>query len=324
MTEPHSPSSAREGFEFVRLVGEERRVGAKLASVSRHWQGKNERFLVISPHDDDAVLGAGLLIQLAKREKVPVYIMIVTDGSMGYCSIKERNTIAEIRRSETFECYQTLAVPKTNIVWLGYPDCQLSNFRGRRPAIRSQKSETRNQISDICSLSSVFLAIEGFIGLQNTFTYYLRKIRPTQCFLPTRNDLHPDHRIIYEEFLISLFHAAGNIWPELGRPLSKVPYINTYAVYCDFAAPPTLRMRTPMSYLDKKLKAIAAFRSQRQISSLIENVRHCGPEEYIRSIDFKLYHPASYRNKFDLDTRYLLLDTRMRSNIKYRASKIEK
>ena len=280
----------QQKFEFVRLVGEERRVGSKLASVSRHWQDKKERFLVISPHDDDAALGAGLFIQLAKRENVPIHIIIVTDGSMGYCSIKERDTVAEIRRSETFECYQNLEVPKANIVWLGFPDCQISNFRGRSPA--EPDNHSFDQAQDR-------LAIAGFVGLQNTFTYYLRKIRPTQCFLPTHNDLHPDHRIIYEEFLISLFHSAGNIWPELGRPVSKVPYVHTYAVYCDFAAPPTLRMRTPTSYLDKKLKAIAAFRSQKQISSLIDNVRHCGPEEYIRAIDFKLYHPASYRNKFE-------------------------
>ncbi|OHB62493.1 MAG: hypothetical protein A2167_03260 [Planctomycetes bacterium RBG_13_46_10] len=300
----------------MRLVGEERRVGDKLASVSRHWQGKKERFLVISPHDDDAVLGAGLLIQLAKREKVPVHIMIVTDGSMGYCKSKERRTITEIRRSETFQCYQSLGVPKINILWLGFPDCQLSNFRGRREAQCSILDSRYSQNTDIRESSiknrESELEIEGFIGLQNTFTYYLRKIKPTQCFLPTQNDLHPDHRIIYEEFLISLFHSAGDIWPELGKPVSAVPYVNTYAIYCDFAAHPTLRMRTPVSYLDKKLEAIAAFRSQRQISTLIKNVRHGGSEEYIRSIDFKLYDPASYRNKFDLDTRYLLLDTRMR------------
>jgi len=271
-----------EEFKFVRLVGNERRVGSYLASVSRHWQGKKERFLMISPHDDDVVLGAGLLIQLAKRENVPVHILIVTDGRMGYCSADEKDSIADIRRNESFECYQSLGIPKKNIVWLGFPDCRLNNYRGRSPA----------ELDDP-------LAIGGFTGLQNAFTYHLRKIKPTQCFLPTCNDLHPDHRIIYEEFLISLFHSAGNIWPELGKPLSNVPYVHTFAVYCDFAAPPTLRMRTPKSYLENKLKAISAFRSQRQISSLIKNVRHCGPEEYIRAIDFKLYHPADYRNQFE-------------------------
>jgi len=272
----------QEEIEFVRLVGNERRVGSYLATVSQHWQDKKGRFLMISPHDDDAALGAGLLIQLAKRENVPVHILIVTDGSMGYCSVDEKDSIAEIRRNESFECYQSLGVPKKNIIWLDFPDCQLNNYRGRSPA------ET-----------DVPLSINGFTGLQNAFTYHLRKIKPTQCFLPTWNDLHPDHRIIYEELLISLFHAAGNIWPELGKPLSNVPYVHTFAVYCDFLAPPTLRMRTPKSYLKKKLKAISAFRSQKQISSLIENVRHCGPEEYIRAIEFKLYHPANYRNLFE-------------------------
>ncbi len=275
----------QEQFEFVRLVGNERRVGPRLGDVSRHWRDKGERFLMVSPHDDDAVLGAGLLIQLAKRENVPVHILIVTDGSMGYCSIEEKDTIADIRRQETFECYQSLGVPKENIVWLGYPDCRLNAYRGRDLA----------QAADP-------LAISGYVGLQNSFTHHLRQIRPTQVFLPTYNDLHPDHRIVYDEFLISLFHSAGNIWPELGNPLEAVPYVNTYAVYCDFLAPPTLRMRTPGSYLDDKLKAIGAFRSQKQISSLIENVRHCGPEEYIRAIDFKLYHPAGYRNMFEEKT----------------------
>ena len=280
----------QENFEFVRLVGKERRTGSKLADVSRHWQGKEERLLMISPHDDDAVLGAGLLIQLARREKVPVHILIVTDGSMGYCSLDEKDSIAEIRRNESFECYQSLGVPKKNIIWLGFPDCQINNHRGRHPAAGDDP-----------------VAISGFSGLQNAFTHHLRMIKPTQCFLPTWNDLHPDHRIVYDEFLISLFHSAGNIWPELGKHLEKVPYVNTYAVYCDFAEPPTLRMRTPIAYLENKLKAIGAFRSQKQISSLIENVRHCGPEEYIRAIDFKLYHPASYRNMFEEQTEFRMV-----------------
>jgi len=282
----------QEKIEFVRLVGNERRVGSHLAGVSRHWQGDKEHFLMVSPHDDDAVLGAGLLMQLAKRENVPVHILIVTDGSMGYCSLDEKDSITEIRRNESFECYQSLGVPKENIVWLGFPDCQLNRYRGRRPADPNDA-----------------VAIKGFTGMQNAFTYHLRKIKPTQCFLPTSNDLHPDHRFVYDEFLISLFHSAGNIWPELGEPLNSVPYVNTFAVYCDFLAPPTLRMRTPQAYLENKLEAISAFRSQKQISSLIENVRHCGPEEYIRAIDFRLYHPSSYRNLFEDKTALGMLMT---------------
>lgn len=274
-----------EKIEFVRLVGNERRVGDTLQSVSRHWKDGKESFLMISPHDDDVVFGAGFLMQLAKRENVPVYILIVTDGSMGYCRNEEKSTISDVRKHETFECYQSLGIPKENIIWLGFPDCRLNYHRGRTHA------EDDNP-----------MAIEGFSGLQNSFTHYLRKIRPTQCFIPTNQDLHPDHRIVYEEFLISCFHATGDIWPELGTALSKIPYINELAVYCDFALPPTLRITTPKSYLDKKLKAMGAFRSQKQMSLLIENVRQSGAQEYLRNIEFSLYHPSTYHNMFEEKT----------------------
>ena len=121
----------KEQVQFVRLVGTERRAGESLSSISRHWQGEKESFMIVSPHDDDAVLGAGLLIQLAKRENVPVYIIIVTDGSMGYCSFNQKESIAKIRRQETFEAYEKIGVPRENIVWLGYPDCKINNYRGR-------------------------------------------------------------------------------------------------------------------------------------------------------------------------------------------------
>ena len=73
-------------FQFVRLGESERRVGPTLASVSRHWKQSEERFLFISPHDDDVVIGGGLMIQSALKEGVPVHVAVVTDGSMGYCS----------------------------------------------------------------------------------------------------------------------------------------------------------------------------------------------------------------------------------------------
>jgi LmbE family N-acetylglucosaminyl deacetylase len=211
-----------------------------------------------------------------------VHILIVTDGSMGYCSDAEKDTIVEIRRKETFDCYEALGVPRHNIHWLGFPDCQLTSYRGRSPAKPGDKA-----------------VIMNFSGLQNAFTHYLRKIKPTQCFLPTSNDLHPDHRIVHEELLISLFHSSGNIWPELGAPLEKVPYVHEMGVYCDFPEAPKLRVRTPMSYLEKKLNAIGAFKSQTQIGSLIDIVRNGGPEEYLRAVEFKLYQPSRYRDMFE-------------------------
>jgi LmbE family N-acetylglucosaminyl deacetylase len=269
-------------YQFVRLVGEERRVGSTLASVSRHWRQDEECFLFVSPHDDDAVIGAGLLIQAALREKVPVHVAIVTDGSQGYCSLDERETISDIRRKETYAAYRALGIKKSNIHWLGYPDCQLTGYMGRRP------------VRDDDSVSS-----HGYTGLQNSFTELLRQIRARQVFLPTYADLHPDHRIVYSEMMISCFHASGAIWPELGKPLKRPPYINEMAVYCNFPTPPEFRLKTPMTALGKKLKAIMKFESQKQIASLVKVIERNGPYEYLRPADISLYHPSVYRDQFE-------------------------
>ena len=222
-----------------------------------------------------------MFIQLAVRENIPVHVWVVTDGSMGYCSNEEKGNIAQIRKLEAIDSYTSLGVPREHIIFLNFPDCQLENYKGRHPSANDSHS------------------IEGFTGLQNAFTYYLRKIRPTQCFVPTISDLHPDHKVTNEELQISLFHAGGNIWPELGPALEKIPYIHEMAVYCDFPLPPTLRVCTPMEYLEKKLNALAAFKSQKQIDTLIEIVRKSGPQEYIRSIDFNLYQPQAYYDTFE-------------------------
>ena len=277
-----SQMAKKESYEFVRLVGDERRVGPTLASVSRHWRKGRECFLFLSPHDDDVIIGGGLLIQELIREKVPVHLAVVTDGAMGYCSMKQKKTIAQIRAQETIDVCRILGIPQKNIHLLQFPDCQLANFMGRRPAVENDPA-----------------VIEGFTGLQNAFTALLRKVQPTQVFLPTNTDIHPDHRIVHSELLISAFHSSGDIWPELGETLKDTPYIHEMAIYCNFPTRPKLRLTAPLGVLENKLRAIAAFKSQKQIKSLVNIIRHGGPLEYFRPVEFQLYHPHIYRDQFE-------------------------
>lgn len=270
-------------FQFVRLVGDERRVGPTLESVSRRWKETDGRFLFISPHDDDVVIGGGLMIQSALKEGVSVHVAVVTDGSMGYCTKSEKGRISEIRRDETYASLKILGVPKDNVHWLGFPDCQLTAFQGRRAAGPDEPAQ-----------------LHGYTGLQNSLTGLLREVRPDQVFLPTDSDLHPDHRIVHSELLISLFHAAGSIWPELGKPLKDVPYIHELAVYCNFPSPPKLRIKAPKAAFAKKLKAIMEFKSQKQIGAVVQIVERGGPLEYLRPLDFALYNPAVYEDMFDV------------------------
>jgi hypothetical protein len=141
-------------------------------------------------------------------------------------------------------------------------------------------------------------AIEGFTRLKPSFTYFLRQIRPPQVFVPTINDLHPDHNVTNEQLKISLFHSTSDIWPELEAPLDAVLAIHELAIYCDFPEPSTLRIASDGTTFEKTLTAIAAFVFQKQIAKLIEHVRNAGPQEYVRTNSFCFYQPETYHHLF--------------------------
>ena len=134
--------------------------------------------------------------------------------------------------------------------------------------------------------------------MQISLTRLLRQVRPTRVFLPTSSDLHPDHRIVHEELMISLFHAQGGIWPQLGESIAEVPRVYELAIYCDFPEPPQIRVETPVSMLETKLQAIRAYASQEQIGALVEVQRATGPIEYIRELKFRFYAPQQYNELF--------------------------
>jgi LmbE family N-acetylglucosaminyl deacetylase len=251
-----------------------------IAELLDDWRGPAESWLFISPHDDDIVLGGGLTFQAGIAEGAQVYATIVTDGRMGYCRIEQRDSIVTIRREEATKALACLGLPAERLYFLGYPDGQLSAWSG---------AFVRNGESGLG---------EETFGIQMAFTRLLRQVRPTRVFVPTSADLHPDHRIVHEQLMISLFHAQGNIWPQLGMPISEVPRVYELAVYCDFPDPPQIRVETPPEMLETKLRAIAAFCSQEQIGAVVDIQRGIGPIEYVRELKFRLYSPKQYGDLF--------------------------
>ena len=147
-----------------------------------------------------------------------VHAVVVTDGRMGYCRFEQRRNITKIRRAEAEKSYQILGLPPGRLRFIECPDCNLNAYRGRHFTTIGAPTE-----------------IEGAGGMQNAITYALRQVRPNRVFLPTSADLHPDHQIVHEEVLISLFHAQGNIWPELGPPIAEVPKVYEFAVLLRFS-----------------------------------------------------------------------------------------
>ena len=268
-------------FQFTRLQeGQTLRTPLLMEALRAKDPGK-ETWLFVSPHDDDLAVGAGLWLQAAVRAGVNVQVLVVTDGRMGYCSMDQKDRIVEIRKAEAIASFQILGIPASHLHFLNFPDGGLYASQGRRLAATGEN------------------AIAGYTGLQNAFTHHLRHVRPARVLVPTPTDLHPDHQITHNELMICLFHSAGDIWPELGRPLTEVPAVYELAIYCDFASPPNLELRTSQPIFETKLKSIAAYKSQAQIASLVESQRQAGPVEYLREVNFQFYSPANHVKRFE-------------------------
>jgi LmbE family N-acetylglucosaminyl deacetylase len=250
---------------------------SNIAELFPDWKGDEECWLFVSPHDDDIVIGAGLTLLTGLAEGAQVHAAVATDGSMGYCKLSQRDTVAKVRLAEAKRSFQTLGMPENHLWFLGFPDCDLHRHRGRRFSTAGLPSD-----------------IAGASGLQNAFTYVLRQVRPTRVFIPTITDLHPDHQIVNEELLISLFHSQGTIWPELGDPIPAIPKVYEFATYCDYITPPQIRIETTPAMFETKLQGILAYASQEQIGETLEGQRKAGPVEYLRDMEFHFYSPSSY------------------------------
>ena len=266
---------------YLRRRDGELLTTTNIAELFPDWKGPDECWMFVSPHDDDVAIGAGLTFQAGLIEGVNVHAVVVTDGRMGYCDFQQRRDIIKVRRAEAEKSYGLLGLPAQRLRFIECPDCNLSAFRGRHFTVIGAPTE-----------------IEGAGGMQNAFTHALRQVRPNRVFLPTSADLHPDHQIVHEEVLISLFHAQGNIWPELGEPIADVPTVYEFACYCDFPKPPQIRIEATPEMLDAKLKAISAYASQDQVQLVVAIQRNVGPIEYLHELGFHFYRPEQYHALF--------------------------
>jgi len=252
-----------------------------LAGITGNDHVAGETWLFACPHDDDIAIGGGLWMKAACEAGIDVHLLAATDGRMGYCSAEEKDTITQVRASELIESCKRLGLSDTTkIHLLGFPDCNLSRYLGRRPAQAGEPEYA------------------GYTGLQNAFVQKLREIRPHRLFMPSPMDYHPDHQVVYNEMQISLFHANGTIWPELGPP-TQVPAVYELAIYCDFPEPPNLQLKCDAQQFQAKLDAIAAYKSQRQIDLLVQKVRDAGAVEYLREVNFKFYSATAYHHLFE-------------------------
>jgi len=279
---PHVELQLRE----IGRVGVSHR-SSSFSEIFTDWNPGKESFLLFAPHDDDSAISLALLIGEARRQSIPVRIVVVTDGRNGYVSLRDKDTIVERRMEETFASYAVLGVPAPDITFLNFPDGILHNYFGRR------RATSGDPVDDA-----------GYTGLENHFVRELRRrvivggasIAPTRVFVPSPADYHQDHVAVARQVPISIFHALGGIWPECGEKITAPPFLYWHCVYCTLpdGKEPTIRLVGNSAALNQKIASVEAYNSQGQIASILEKLRHSPPVEYLLEESFSLYHPGVY------------------------------
>lgn len=229
-------------MEFVSFADLQRR--SRIELLFPGWK-KDERVAFFSPHDDDAVLGAGHLILAVDRNGGIPEICIFCRGDAGYSTLAEKKGIVQRRKLEAVRAYGLLGVKKRNIRFFGIPDFSLTPHLDRR-AHRGQ-------------------------ALFDKIVSLLRRKRISRVIFSSGDFEHWDHTAVFYAGVYISPQAQDPILAELGRPQPIMTYL-AYSVWGDFEPDPAGQgTRADLGILapaeDEKLiiGAVKAFSSQARI-----------------------------------------------------------
>jgi LmbE family N-acetylglucosaminyl deacetylase len=153
----------------VTLIVDREHEGPSVESWNRRVSRENisslaplhaRRLVVVAPHPDDEVLGAGGLVQQALRDGLLVEVVAVTDGEASHPNFYAicGTDLARIRRGESEEALRRLGWEEPTVTRLGLPD---GDVKGNRRQLDQ-------------ALESILLPDD-------------------LCVAPWRRDGHPDH-----------------------------------------------------------------------------------------------------------------------------------
>jgi LmbE family N-acetylglucosaminyl deacetylase len=215
------------------------------------WRRGDERLAVFSPHDDDALIGAGYAALAALANGGEVLIVIFSRGEAGYSVPEQKADIVAIRRGETIKAYGCLGIPRHNILTLGYSDFSVLEKIGWK-------------------------LIDGSEGSFRRIVTLLRTARVTRVLIPNDYREHIDHTAVCR---MGAYHT-----PQAGDPVCAdwgAPYpcrgVLQYSVWADFSPEDALvcgrerglradrAILAPPAWEAKIRRGIAAYRSQGRI-----------------------------------------------------------
>ena len=169
--------------------------------------GEKEVLAVMSPHDDDAIIGAGYTMLAAKKAGAEVYVVIFCRGDAGYSTVEEKDTIEQVRIAETTACYGRLGIPEDHILRMNYPDFSAISHWGWTTAT-------------------------GEPGDMPTLLRFFREKKVTRVMIPNHYHEHIDHVAAHLMSSYDVPQAGDACLVDHGTPHGVVSTLE-YSVWAD-------------------------------------------------------------------------------------------
>jgi LmbE family N-acetylglucosaminyl deacetylase len=183
-----------------------------------------KQILILSPHADDEILGCGGAISRLSREGYDINVLILTNANDGAPEIYSKKDIKKIRDES-----------KLANEFIGTKKLFFENL----PAL------TLNQYP--------------LYKISNIIEKYILKIKPEIVFIPSSNDIHEDHKIIFKAAKVSL---RPNKKSNVKKILSYEVLSETEWNENEKAFSPNYFIKLNKLNINNKIKAFLKYKSQ--------------------------------------------------------------
>ena len=183
-----------------------------------------KKILILSPHADDEILGCGGAISKFSREGYDIYVIILSNANIGAPEIFSVKEIKKIRKEAELA----------------------NNFIGTKKLFFE-------------NLPALNLNLLPLYKISNILDKYIDKIQPEVIFLPSKNDIHEDHKIIFKAAKISL---RTNKKSNLKKILSYEVLSETEWNEDEKSFNPNYFVKLKKLDIDRKVKAFLKYKSQ--------------------------------------------------------------
>ncbi len=165
----------------------------------------NHSLLIFSPHPDDETLGCAGLIQDALHNGSSVHVAFLTNGD-GFRLAAEREfhrlnlssedmiKFGNIRQNEAINALGKLGVPRSDVLFLGYPDQGLTHLWEKHWSSSNPYTSPTTGVN-FSPYSNCFHPGTKYCGscVLADIKDLIRKYKPTDLYVTHPLDEHPDH-----------------------------------------------------------------------------------------------------------------------------------